>query len=581
MTDTKSELPPARPEEVTSTSTGSGRARWIIVGVLALGWLAGVLWRLWLGHRINHPIAHADENSYMNVARAIAGGPGGFSTETELFRRIGYPLIVSPAFAFGLDFTDGYRIVQIINAVISAATLPLAYVLGRRMFRLEQWPAVAVAFAAATLPAAVVWSLIGMTDSVLAPLLLGWLLAIHWWLGAPGRKLAAVTAGIMIGLLYLVHIRGTILGIIYLGLLVFMLVRRRSTVLTAALAALPLVLSVVLNQVVIELLGTKIHLLKDIVGDGTAQVLTDPHRLQVLIAAVGTNLWYLCVAGAGMAGIGWTVTALELWRPTRDAAFRWTAAVALISTLGVTGGAALILAGLEGEIADAIYSRYVQMFVPFWLVFGLAVLLGRLEWKQVLARAALPVLVLAAGGGLIAFRLWNASQHGKRLLYGFFGGPDIMTMTLGWQRFRPLVATAIGLGALVVILLATRTRKLWIPVLALIVVANGVTMAVMRSHTLNVLGAIHTPDLTITKLGVGPGDRVSFTTKLPNPVYYSTYHDVNWTEIEAVADVPPPGVNVVVARYYPGWVIDWDGTKYGFQRIAESTAQHYAIWRKP
>ncbi|NMO54313.1 hypothetical protein HH310_24400 [Actinoplanes sp. TBRC 11911] len=565
-------------------AAGRGSKWWVLVAVLALGWLAGVLWRVWLGHPVTHPVAHTDEDSYMNAARAIAGGPGGFSSENTLFRRIGYPLFVSPAFAFGLTFTESYRIVQVLNAIVNAATLPLAYLLARRMFRMEKWPAVAVAFAAGTLPAAVFWSLIGMTDSVLAPLVLGWLLAIHWWVGSPGRKWAAVSAGVVTGLIYLVHIRGTLLVLLFLAFLVLLVIRRRVTARMAALSAVPLIALIAFNQLVITLLGGKVHLIGSIGTDTTAGVLTSGHRLQVLLTSTGTSLWYLCVVSAGLAGIGWAVSAREMWRPTRDAAFRWTAGLALFSTVGVALGAAAILAGLTSANADAIYSRYVQMFVPFWLVFGFAVLLNA-KLRTSLKHAVLPVLVLAVGGGLIALRLSYANRHGTHLAYGAFGGPDLMTITAGWTRMRPLVGVAIGVVGLLVLLVGARTRKLAISLLAVIVLANGVTMVVMRKHILIPLGAVATPAKSLASLGVGPGDRVAFAPRLPNPAYYSFYHDVSWSEVDlsiykAGIQEPPADINVVIGCWGLGADRDFDGTKYGFHFVGGSKKGFWAVWRR-
>lgn len=578
MTDMTTDSRPTTVADAASPAPGRGSTRWVIIAVLALGWLAGVLWRLWLGHPLTHPVAHTDEDSYMNVARAIAGGPGGFSSETPLFRRIGYPLFVSPAYAFGLDFTESYRIVQVLNAIVNAATLPLAYLLGRRMFRLEKWPAVAAAFAAGTLPAAVFWSLVGMTDSVMAPLLLGWLLAIHWWVASPARKWAAVSAGTMTGLLYMVHIRGTILAVVFLAFLVFLVIRRRAGARMAALSAVPLIVLIALNQVVITLLADKVYLRGDIVGGSTAEILTSGHRLQVLVALIGTNLWYLCVVTAGLAGIGWVVSALEIWRPTRDAAYRWTAGVALFSTFGVAVGSAVILAGLPTPSGDAIYTRYVQMFVPFWLLLGFAALLNA-KLRASVKYAVLPVLVLALGGGLIAFRLWYANNHGDRLAYGAFGGSDIITMTASWSRFRPLVGAAIGLMGLVILLAGVRLRKLAVPMLVAIVLANGVTMMVMRDHTLKPIGASASPAMSLSSLGVGPGDRVAFAPKVPNPAYYSFYHEVQWFDVVVVPE-PPADVNVMIGAWALSPARDFDGTKYGFRLLGESRTEHWAVWRR-
>jgi 4-amino-4-deoxy-L-arabinose transferase-like glycosyltransferase len=572
------EVMPYSPPEATATRADRGR---VVIAVLALGWLAGVLWRLWLGSPITHPIAHADEDSYMNAARAIAGGPEGFSSETPLFRRIGYPLLVSPAFVFGPDFATSYKIVHVINAVISALSLPLAYLLARRMFGLTTGIALAAAFVAGTVPAGVFWSLVGMTDSVMAPLMLGWFLAIHWWVGAPARSGPAITVGVMTGVLYLVHIRGTILVGVYFAFLVFLLIRKRVGRRAAGLSLVPLMLAVVLNQVVILLIGDRVHLRGDIVGGGTMAVFTEIQRLQVFIASFGTNLWYLCVVTGGLAGLAWVATTVEMFRPARDAAFRWTAGLALVSTIGVGLGAAVVLAGLVDTQSDALYSRYVQVFVPFWILFGFAVLADR-RLRTLVRYALVPVLVLMVGGLVIAYRLRYVAERGHELSYGMFGGPDLMTMTAGWSEFRPYVGTAIGLAGLAVLLAATRVRRLVIPVMVVVVLVNGVTMAVMRDRLIEPIGSRFSLPVDLGELGVGPDDAISYTRRISNEAYYVLYHDVYWTEFTPVGedDVPPPHIEVMIGRYHPGEKLHWDGAEHGFTLLQASEEAHIAVWRR-
>jgi 4-amino-4-deoxy-L-arabinose transferase-like glycosyltransferase len=572
------EVMPYSPPEATATRADRGR---VVIAVLALGWLAGVLWRLWLGSPITHPIAHADEDSYMNAARAIAGGPEGFSSETPLFRRIGYPLLVSPAFVFGPDFATSYKIVHVINAVISALSLPLAYLLARRMFGLTTGIALAAAFVAGTVPAGVFWSLVGMTDSVMAPLMLGWFLAIHWWVGAPARSGPAIAVGVMTGVLYLVHIRGTILVGVYFAFLVFLLIRKRVGRRAAGLSLVPLMLAVVLNQVVILLIGDRVHLRGDIVGGGTMAVFTEIQRLQVFIASFGTNLWYLCVVTGGLAGLAWVATTVEMFRPARDAAFRWTAGLALVSTIGVGLGAAVVLAGLVDTQSDALYSRYVQVFVPFWILFGFAVLADR-RLRTLVRYALVPVLVLVVGGLVIAYRLRYVAERGHELSYGMFGGPDLMTMTAGWTEFRPYVGTAIGLAGLAVLLAATRVRRLVIPVMVVVVLVNGVTMAVMRDRLIEPIGSRFSLPVDLGELGVGPDDAISYTRRISNEAYYVLYHDVYWTEFTPVGedDVPPPHIEVMIGRYHPGEKLHWDGAEHGFTLLQASDEAHIAVWRR-
>lgn len=575
------EVMPNPQREAVAANQGPTRTRWVIIAVLALGWLAGVLWRLWLGNPITHPIAHADEDSYMNAARAIAGGPGGFSSETPLLRRIGYPLLVSPAFLFGLDFATSYKIVHVINAVVSALSLPVAYLLARRMFGLKTWVALAAAFVVASMPAGVFWSLVGMTDSIMAPILLGWFLAIHWWLTEPRRKAAAITAGVLTGALYMIHIRGTILVLVFAALMAFMLFRRRTSWGMVGWALLPVAVAVVLNQLVISLAGDKVHLRGDIVGGGTAEIFTSGQRLTVLLSSFGTNIFYMCVVTGGLAGIAWAASTLQVFRPTRDEAFRWTSVVALLSMLGVAGASAVVLAGLVDTQADAIYSRYVQVFVPFWILFGFAMLVDT-KLRTLLKYAVLPVLILIGGSLVIAYRLQHVAERGHTLSYGTFGGPDFITITAGFSGMRPYVGAAIGLVGLAVFLAVTRVRQLLIPLLAVVVLANIVTMSVMRDRLIQPLADRFTLSVDLEKLGVGPGDEVAFTKKITNEAYYVLYHDVHWTEVTMLPDddTPPANVDVVIGRYYPGRDINWDGKKYGFKLLQATDEGRISIWRR-
>ncbi|MBX7268091.1 hypothetical protein KIF24_19985 [Micromonospora sp. Llam7] len=108
--------------------------------LLVLGWLLGVAWRVWLARNASMPFAHTDEDGYLNTARALAGGPGGFSSENETLRRIGYPLLIAPAFLLDREFVDTYLLVRLINAALNATLLPLGYLLGRRLLGLRRPP---------------------------------------------------------------------------------------------------------------------------------------------------------------------------------------------------------------------------------------------------------------------------------------------------------------------------------------------------------------------------------------------------------------------------------------------------------
>ncbi len=413
-----------RPVAVAETPSGPSARRWLVPLLLAVGWVLSVLWRMWLSRHVVLPIAHTDEDSYLNTARALAGGPGGFSSENDLLRRVGYPMLISPAFLGDRDFTDSYRIVQLINAMVNSTLLPLAYLLGRRLLQLRRSYALLGAVAAATLPATAFYAGVAMIDAVLAPLVVAWLLAVHRWIGRPG-PLAAATVGLLVGGFHLLHSRGLVIVAVHAGLVLLLFIRRRISPPVVLAALLPVLALALVNEAAIRYLGGKVYLLGSTPDGSTFEALASAQGVLRTSAAVTTQLWYLVVITFGLAGVAWAGAVRELWRPRHGDAARWTMGVALVVTVGVAGGASVILSGITGKPLDAIYGRYVQMLAPFWLLVGLGVLFTA-GWRVVLRRAAVAVALLVGGGALIAARLAYVTSQGHRLAVRRFqrAGPD-------------------------------------------------------------------------------------------------------------------------------------------------------------
>lgn len=69
--------------------------RWFPAAALAAGYLVQVLFRLVLARHLDYPSVHPDEESYLVLARVLAGRP---TTEMPVGVVIpgGYPLLISP-----------------------------------------------------------------------------------------------------------------------------------------------------------------------------------------------------------------------------------------------------------------------------------------------------------------------------------------------------------------------------------------------------------------------------------------------------------------------------------------------------
>ncbi|WP_406076571.1 hypothetical protein [Micromonospora sp. NBC_00858] len=567
-----------RPADPVETRPAIPARRWLVPLLLLVGWVLSVAWRMWLSRHIVLPIAHTDEDSYLNTARALAGGPGGFSSENGLLRRVGYPMLISPAFLGDRDFSDSYRLVQLINAMVNSTLLPLAYLLGRRLLQLRRSYALLGAVVAATLPATAFYAGVAMIDSVMAPLVIAWLLAVHRWIERPG-PLAAATVGLLVGAFHLLHSRGLVIVAVHIGLVLLLLIRRRITPTVMLAALLPVLALALVNEAGIRLLGDKVYLLGNTPGGSMVDAVSSAAGVVRVGAAVTTQLWYLVVITFGMAGVAWAAAVRELWRPRRGDATRWTMGVALVVSVGVASGASLILAGITGKPLDAIYGRYVQMLAPFWLLVGLGVLLtaGR---RVVLRRAAVAVALLIAGGALIAVRLAYVASRGHSLRYGGFGAPDLMALTGGWREMRPVVASLIGIAGCVLLVAAVQVPRLRLPLLGALVVVNLVTMQVIDQRLVRPMVASSAPTPWVADVGVRPGERVWASTGVQYIHRFNLSHQVTWTDVRWFQEQPPDTAQVVFARWAPGQPDDWDGAKYGFVRLGGNVRQHWAAWRR-
>ncbi|MEU7585434.1 hypothetical protein AB0A95_03940 [Micromonospora sp. NPDC049230] len=567
-----------RPAALARTPDPAPARRWLVPVLLVVGWVIGVAWRMWLSRHIVLPIAHTDEDSYLNTARALVGGPGGFSSENDLLRRVGYPMLISPAFLGDRDFTDSYRIVQLINAMANSTLLPLAYLLGRRLLVLRRSYALLAAVAAATLPATAFYAGIAMIDTVMAPLVVAWLLAVHRWIGRPG-PLAAATVGLLVGAFHLLHSRGLVIVAVHAGLVLLLLVRRRIGPPAVLAALLPVLAMALVNAAAIRHLGDTVYLLGSTPGGGTVEAVASVRGVVRVGAGVTTQLWYLVVITFGMAGVAWAAAVRELWRPRHGDAARWTMGVALVVTVGVAGGASVILAGITGKPLDAIYGRYVQMLAPFWLLVGLGVLLtaGR---RVVLRRAAVAVALLVGGGALIAARLAYVASQGHRLRYGGFSAPDLVALTGGWREMRPVLGSLVGVAGCLLLVAAALVPRLRWPMFGVLVVANLVTMQVIEHRIVRPAVASTAPTPRVADVGVRPGERVWASTGVHYALRFNLSHQVTWTDVRWFGEQPPADAQVVFARWAPGQADDWDGTAYGFVRLGGNPVQHWAAWRR-
>jgi hypothetical protein len=555
----------------------AGRSRWILIAALVIGFIANVVFRLWLSRIVHMPIAHTDEDSYLNTARVFAGGPGGFSSENNVLRRVGYPLLISPAFWGDPDFTTSYRLVHLLNAIYNAALFPLAYLLARTAFKVGTWRAYAIALVAATMPAAVFYSQIAMTDAVLAPLTVAWALLLYVWLRQPQRLLLAAAATAAAGAYYMVHVRGLFVLAVHAGIVALLFFRRRIKFRVAAVSAAVAILAVVGNQALILLLGHKLRLSGAVSAGGTANTIASSSGAANLLTMMGTWAWYTAAASFGLAVIGWIYAGGIVLRGKGDPSLRWTMLGLFAATGGVALACAVILSGTPSATLDLIYARYLHSFAPFWLIAGIAGVyaMGRraLLWSSTAALA-----VLLVGGLLVKQRMSDAIAAGHPMRYSMFGSPEFVVM-LHWQRVAdPLLFSALCavVGALI---LVCRGRRLWVGALAIAIGANVMMMATLQ-HSVRSAVSRYEPTPTLASLGVRPGDKIYSTTGFPFQVRFNQAHEVTWMDVRTFRGTPPAAAEWVVGNSVPGDPASWDGSAYGFHAVGGNPQQQWILWQR-
>jgi len=197
---------------------GPPRSRtWLFGLLLVAGWLVQAGLRAWFSRAQVVPLDNPDETAYLIAARVLAGGPGadfsGLTLAHSTLYQGGYPLLITPVYWFTSSPAAVYHAVLLINAVVSAAVMPLGYLACRRL-GLGRPAAYAVAMIAALLPAGFFFSEYAIADAIFPVVTLAWLLAIHSWLVATApraRYTAAIGSAVLSGYAYMVHPRGLVL----------------------------------------------------------------------------------------------------------------------------------------------------------------------------------------------------------------------------------------------------------------------------------------------------------------------------------------------------------------------------------
>ncbi|MEV5824464.1 hypothetical protein AB0L25_02695 [Spirillospora sp. NPDC052242] len=456
------------------------RRRWALAFVL--GWLGQVGIRVWLASGQTLPVATPDESGYLFAARVLTGGPDADMSYGTVYRA-GYPLLLLPAF-WADDPVTVYRGALVINALISALMLPLAFLLLRRL-SVAARPAYLFAHVTALLPGVLFYSLFVLTDAILPVVVAGWLLLAHAWLSAPrdpeGRRAAVRLAlygtggSLLVGFAYASHSRGAILLVVHgVVLLAGALLRRRSwrgTILAGAVAAAAVLAGALLNRLVVIP-----HLYPagdNDLGGNLVERLTTVDGFAWMTSLATGQVWYQAVATGGVAAIGLVAAAFAVVRRDVAVPLRVLALAVLATVAGIALATSAALP-VEYRIGNYVYGRYLACVTPVLFMAGVAVLL-RVPRRTLAAAVAAAAALTVAAAGVVQ---WYAGDLLGEYTFTIYDFPETSFLTWDWDSFHLWHATLAGLGILAAAAAAVLLPRHGAPVLAALLAAVALAMTI-------------------------------------------------------------------------------------------------------
>jgi 4-amino-4-deoxy-L-arabinose transferase-like glycosyltransferase len=569
------------------------RVPWLATA-LVVGFLLNVAWRWWLVRDIHVPAAHSDEDSYLLAARALAGGPGGYSSENATFRRVGYPFLLAPVYWFTSDPFQVYRGVQLVNALISSLTFPLAYLFARRVLDQPRNWSLGLGLLVASMPAVAFYSQYALIDAVLATFALTWLLLLHTWLTATtgrGRVLAALGASAAAGAIYLLHSRGTMVVAVHLFVIVvFAVLRRTSWRLTLA-AVVTTTLVAASDKALQRVLGNDIITLGQNPDSQLTAVFTTIHGATSTAVRTLGQLWYLAVGTWGLGAVGLVALIMALW-PLRDLRGRLreraeggrllVLLTTLVATALIAVGSSASLPTDDHRVNYYAYIRYIHFLFPVWIMAGVVAL-------RLVDGRRLRILVASATGVTLfsAAVLYLRLKLDKGSYTVAFDMPETAFLSGHWDAMRvapPTLVALVLLGLLVFTL--SRSRTVALAMAGIMALHAAVMIASVEKITKPMIAYQYRWDtpLMVRDAHLGPGDVVAVSTKTQWYLPWNVMREVYWDrviEFDSSSEAPPAKANIIVAPY--GWPDsqgkNWNGEPR-FHRVAVDGWHLWAVWRR-
>jgi hypothetical protein len=567
--------PPPPPDPARARRTAR---QW---GLLLLaGWLCQLALRVLFSRWQGAPLANPDETAYLVTARVLAGGPAANLSYSTLYP-VGYPLLITPVFWFTTNPLTAYHAVLVINSVVSALLMPLAYVAGRRL-NLSRPLAYAVAMVTALVPAGFFYSQYALTDAIYPVVTLAWLLTAHSWLTARtlrGRWMAAVGSALLAGYADMVHSRGLVILACYAVFGVVIFVRRmapRDTVVAAALSV---------GVMAFASWALNLHVSKALYPSGARslsgqakQRLHSVHGVITVLEMAAGQIWRLTLDSWGVAALGLVVAVVVIIRRGgTPAELRLIAALAVAVTviIAVTAPAALP----TGQPQAWASGRYLDGMIATFFVVGAATLL-RAPRRDIRLCAALVIPpVVVAGIAVDAYAGTAVPTNGFSAAFNF-AEPAVLTQN--WYRANVALATLVAMALLglwvgLIHVLPQRRRAVVLAGLALVSIAATAQMSITISRaSAQIARAQLVP-------GLVPSDQVAVDRELTWQVWIPEAYQISWTQLKffnPATSPPPEGATVVLMPWTGNSPREsWPQPPAGWHVVSSSQVDGWVAWR--
>jgi hypothetical protein len=558
-----------------------------------VGWLGQAGLRAWFSRAQVVPLDNPDETAYLIAARVLGGGPvsdlSGVTAYHATLYRGGYPLLITPVYWFTSSPAAVYHAVLLINAAVSAAVMPLGYLVCRRL-GLGRPAAYGVAMVAALLPAGFFFSEYAIADAIFPVVTVAWLLATHSWLVATSpraRYAAAIGSAVLSGYACAVHPRGAVLLAGYAAVGAFIAWRRPAARGSVAAAALTVVVTAGAGWTLDRYLASALYPqgTHSLSGQLVATLESVYGAIHVAEMA-GGQLWRLVLDSWGIAGIGLVAAVAAIARRGVRTDLRVMASLSVGVTVLIACAAPAALPPHQSLTWAS--GRYLDgVTVTFFLVG--AVVLLRAAARPILAIAAC-VACLTMMAALTVAVYAGTSLPTERGRTFNFGEPAVLTQN--WSHASVLVATAAALGLLLLwiyfALLARYMRVLACVAGAAVAAVSLVAVAQLTAHCSRAdnawARAMGMSEMAAAG-GLKPGEQIAVASDITGILRLAQAFEVSSTQVQYFNPYrrpPPADVTVVDAAWPTGQPAraSWPDAPAGWGVVAANRFGSWVVWRR-